>query len=331
MKNIKILVLGSNSFAGSSFINYCLNNELKIVGVSRSKQKKIFSPFYNNKFKKNFNFFKINLNIDNDQKKLIKIIIKNKINTIVNFAAQGMVAESWKSPEDWYTTNILSLVKFLHKIKFLKKNIRFVNFSTPEVYGNNKNLIKENNFFNPTTPYALSRACFDNHLLLLNKYQKFFIIITRAANIFGPYQQLYRIIPKTIFLFFQSKKIILDGKGNSVRSFIYIDDVSKALLKICKHGINGKTYHISTNRFISIKTLVNLILNKMKKKKLIILKKKDRLGKDYAYKLDSSFLIKNLHWKPETELENGIDKTIEWVKSNFNQLKKQSIIYKHKK
>jgi dTDP-glucose 4,6-dehydratase len=329
--NKKILIIGSNSFAGSSFVNFCLNSKIKIIGVSRSKEKPIFCPYKENKFRKNFIFFKINLNIDSDQKKLIKIIKKNKINIIVNFAAQGMVAESWKTPEDWYNTNIVSSVAFINKLKVFKNSIKFINFSTPEVYGNTKKIIKENNNFKSTTPYALSRATFDNHLFLLNKYQKFPVIITRASNIFGPYQQLYRIIPKTIISFLKRKKIILDGNGSSVRSFIYIDDVSNALLKICYNGKIGSTYHISTNNFISIEELVKLISLKMSAKKLISLKKEDRLGKDFAYKLNSSFLRKSLKWKPLIELQQGLDKTINWISNDFAKLKKISTNYNHKK
>jgi dTDP-glucose 4,6-dehydratase len=329
--NKKILIIGSNSFAGSSFVNFCLNSKIKIIGVSRSKEKPIFCPYKENKFRKNFIFFKINLNIDSDQKKLIKIIKKNKINIIVNFAAQGMVAESWKTPEDWYNTNIVSSVAFINKLKVFKNSIKFINFSTPEVYGNTKKIIKENNNFKSTTPYALSRATFDNHLFLLNKYQKFPVIITRASNIFGPYQQLYRIIPKTIISFLKRKKIILDGNGSSVRSFIYIDDVSNALLRICYNGKIGSTYHISTNNFISIEELVKLISLKMSAKKLISLKKEDRLGKDFAYKLNSSFLRKSLKWKPLIELQQGLDKTINWISNDFAKLKKISTNYNHKK
>jgi len=331
MSKIRILVLGSNSFAGSSFINFCLEKRLTLIGVSRSKENNLFSFYKKNKFKKNFKFFQINLNTDSDQEKLVKIIKANKINIIVNFAAQGMVAESWVEPEDWYNTNIVSSVAFINKLKVFKNRIKFINFSTPEVYGNTKKIIKENNHFKSTTPYALSRATFDNHLFLLNKYQKFPVIITRASNIFGPYQQLYRIIPKTIISFFKGKKIILDGNGSSVRSFIYIDDVSNALLKICYNGKIGSTYHISTNNFISIEELVKLISLKMSAKKLISLKKEDRLGKDFAYKLNSSFLRKSLKWKPLIELQEGLDKTINWIRDDFAKLKKISTNYNHKK
>ena len=157
------------------------------------------------------------------------------------------------------------------------------------------------------------------------------MIITRTANIYGPYQQLYRIIPKSIIYFLKNKKLSLHGGGNSYRSFIFMEDVSNALFKILKKGKIGSTYHISTNEFISIKKLVNIIQKKLKKKNLLNLKAKERMGKDYAYKLSSIKLKKEIKWKPRTSLNQGIDETIEWIKQNFKYFKKNKTEYKHKR
>ena len=326
-----ILILGSNSFAGSNFANFCLNQNFKVYGVSRSKENEKFLEYKNNSKKKNYVFLKKDINNIQDQNYIVSLIKRKKIKIIVNFIAQGMVEESWLSPEDWYQTNLLAQVNLIKKIQKIEKIKKFINFSTPEVYGSTKNLIKENFDFNPSTPYALSRSAFDLHLKLLFENQNFPVIITRTANIFGPYQQLYRIVPKAIMYFMLNKKINLHGGGHSIRSFIYMDDVSEALIKIINKGKIGKTYHISTSEFITIKKLVQIINNKFKHKKLINYKIKDRLGKDYAYKLNSNKLINELGWKPNTKLDDGINKTINWIMKNFNQFKKMQTEYKHKK
>ena len=176
-----------------------------------------------------------------------------------------MVEESWDKPIDWYTTNFLSNVKMLEKIKKFKFIKKFINFTTPEVYGNTDNWLKESFSFNPSTPYALSRAATDFHLKLIFKVDKFPVVFTRTANVYGPHQQLYRIIPKTIVSFIKNKNLQLHGGGRSFRSFIHIDDVSNALYLILKNGKVGETYHISTNKLISIKKLVDFIGLKVKK------------------------------------------------------------------
>ena len=143
------LVIGSNSFSGSNFVNYLINSNYKVIGVSRSKERHAnFLPYLwgiknTNSFKDKFIFEQIDLNKDLD--KLISLIDKFKPKYIVNFAAQGMVAESWLNPTHWYNTNILSQVAFhdeLRKRDFLEK---FVQVSTPEVYGStDEGWIKEN-------------------------------------------------------------------------------------------------------------------------------------------------------------------------------------------
>ena len=117
----------------------------------------------------------------------------------------------------------------------------------------------ENFDFNPTTPYAISRACFDNHLLLMFKYFNFPVVFTRASNVYGPCQKLYRIIPASIISASSNNKLKLDGGGNSKRNFIYVDDVVNATYKIALKGKKGESYHISSKEIISIKNLVKKV------------------------------------------------------------------------
>ena len=182
----KILIIGSNSFGGSDFADFLLSKKFKVFGISRKYEiDKEHLRYKNNKYIKNFKFYKINLNIRKDIKKLIQIIKKEKISYIINFAAQGMVAESWINPEDWYLTNVVSnsiLIKELSKLKIKK----YINFSTPEVYGNTPSLKRESNIFTPTTPYAISRSAQDLNLIAYFKTYNFPVVFTRAANIYGP-------------------------------------------------------------------------------------------------------------------------------------------------
>jgi dTDP-glucose 4,6-dehydratase len=328
----KILVIGSNSFAGSDFIDYLLNKNFKVYGVSRNKEiKNEHLRYKENKNLKNFRFWKINLNIRKDINKLIKIVKKQKIQYIINFAAQGMVAESWINPQDWYLTNVVSnsiLIKELSKLKIIK----YLNFSTPEVYGNTSSLIKEGNIFAPTTPYAISRSAQDFNLLAYYKTYNFPAVFTRAANIYGPYQQSYRIIPKVIISILTNKKIPIHGKGDTLRSFIYMPDVSRALYKILLDKKNlGETFHISSKRFISILELTKLINKLMNVNNKNTYHVKERDGKDLKYTLNSDKIRNYYSWSERTNLEEGIINTINWIKKNLNYFKKASLKYSHKK
>ena len=328
----KVLIIGSNSFAGSDFIDYLLSKKFKVYGVSRNKEiNKVHLRYKKNKNIKNFKFFKINLNIKKDLNKLINLIKKQKIDYIVNFAAQGMVAESWINPDDWYFTNVVSnsiLIKELSKLKIKK----YLNFSTPEVYGHTPSLMKESNLFSPTTPYAISRTAQDLNLIAYHRNNNFPVVFTRTANIYGPYQQSYRIIPKIIISILTKKKIPIHGKGNTLRSFIFMPDVSNVLYKILIDKRNiGETFHISSKNFITILELTKLINKLMNVKHKNIYHVNERDGKDIKYTLDSNKIRKLYSWSEKTDLINGILETISWINQNINHFKKSPLKYIHKK
>ena len=277
-----------------------------------------------------FKFYKLDIN--SNLEKFLLLVKKFKPNYIINYLAQGMVSESWLNPEDWYKTNIVGQVKIykeLSNFKFIKK---FIHVTTPEVYGSIKGKTKENFNFNPSTPYAISRATLDVHLKKYYEKFKLPIIFTRTANVYGPCQQLYRIVPKAILLAKLKKKIDLHGGGLSKRSFIYINDASEATYLISLKGKIGSTYHISTNKIISVKNIVKMIsgITKIKFNKLVNITQ-DRIGKDSTYNLNSNKIRKELNWKPKTNLREGLIQTLKWIDNNIAFLKHQKLHYIHKK
>jgi dTDP-glucose 4,6-dehydratase len=331
LSNKTILVLGSNSFSGSNFIDFLLAEGKKVIGVSRSPEAdSLFLGYVNSKNLKNYKFYQYDINMNS--KEIVDLCLEFNVSTVVNFAAQSMVAQSWESPSDWYNTNIVSFANFLQMLSNHNNLESFVNFSTPEVYGSTDNWIKESFDFSPTTPYAISRAAADYHLKGLFESCNFPVIFTRAANVYGPGQQLYRIVPKAILFGLLGNKISLQGSGSSIRSFIHIDDVSKALSLILDKGTVGDSYHISTNNLITIKDLLKIISSKLSIKfEDLINEAPDRVGKDFAYKLLSNKIRDELGWADSIPLETGIDQTIIWVKDNIELLEKLPTEYKHKR
>ena len=324
-----IFVIGSNSFSGASFIDFALRKEAKVFGISRSSQpSSVFLPYsWHNQ--KNFIFHQLDINKDLDA--ITSIIREVKPAYIVNFAAQSMVGESWASPEDWFMTNAVSMVKLhdeIRKYDFLK---RYVHISTPEVYGSCSGFVREDFPLNPSTPYAVSRAAADMSLKTFVSAYDFPVVTTRAANVYGPRQQLYRIIPRAILFILLGRKIQLHGGGNSTRSFIHIRDVSDATWRIMEGGNNGQTYHISTTDVISIRELVMEICNRLNVSfddhvEVV----GERLGKDSAYHLDSSKLRTELGWSEKISFNQGLDECIAWVHDHFNLLKSEPYDYLHK-
>jgi dTDP-glucose 4,6-dehydratase len=324
-------IIGSNSFSGSTFANFLLSQVgVNVIGASRSPEPNdVFLPYKKREDHKKFTFHKLDLNGNIED--LMDLIRDVKPAYVVNYAAQSMVGESWQSPTDWFMTNTVSTIKLhneLRKCDFLK---RYVHISTPEVYGNCSGFVSEESPFNPSTPYAVSRAAADMSLKTFREAYNFPVVMTRAANVYGPGQQLYRIIPRTILFILLGKKLQLHGGGVSTRSFIHIKDVCDATWKIMKHGSNGETYHISTNKVISILDLVKLICEKLNVNfQKHIESVGDRLGKDSAYHLDCQKIHNQLGWKDKISLEQGLDECIVWINSNLDILSKQPFEYQHK-
>ena len=324
----KIIVMGSNSFSGASFIPFAIDEGFEVIGISRSAEPNpVFLPYkYSGK---SIEFQQMDLNHDLD--KIMALIGSKKPEYVVNFAAQSMVAQSWDQPDHWFMTNVVSTVRFHDRLRhcdFLKK---YVHISTPEVYGSCEGYIKESDSYYPSTPYAVSRAAADMSLHTFFNSYKFPVVFTRAANVYGPGQQLYRIIPRTILFIKTGKKLQLHGGGTSERSFIHMQDVSDATLRIMKQASPGEIFHIATNDSITIRNLVELICDLMDVRfKDHVDVAEERLGKDSAYLLDSSKIRNTLGWQDQVSLKEGVLTVLQWIEKNFDTLKKQPPDYIHK-
>ncbi|MBE2180003.1 MAG: GDP-mannose 4,6-dehydratase [Chthoniobacterales bacterium] len=333
MNSHRIVVIGSNSFSGASFVSHCLREGWEVLGISRSEEADpVFLPYrWQCKAEELERFRFARLDLNHHTGEIAGAVAGFGAPYVVNFAAQSMVAESWEHPEHWYQTNVVANVRLhdgLRKISGLKK---YVHVSTPEVYGSCSGDVREDAPFNPSTPYAASRAACDLHLLTFLKNYGFPVVFTRAANVFGPGQQLYRIVPRTLLFLALGQKLQLHGGGHSVRSFIHIDDVSDGTLRAVLEGNPGDVFHLSTTRTISIRDLVATMCGQagvaFEDFAEIVA---DRPGKDSAYLLDSALARTKLGWKDRISLEEGIADTHKWVSDNLEVLRAQPMNYVHK-
>ena len=242
-----------------------------------------------------------------------------------------MVNPSWTHPWQWYTTNLVSkskLIDHLTKCEFLKKYIRI---STPEVYGDQDAVLTENTHYMPSTPYAISHAAIDYHLTAYNRQYAFPMILGRFANFYGPTQQLYRIVPRTILSILSKKKLPLHGGGHSKRAFIHGDDVASGIFKMLENGTSGATYHFTSEEPIPIRGLVELVCNQMGANFSDVTSvTEDRLGKDMCYEMSFKQTKDEISWSPNISLENGIQECIRWITRNYDTISALPREYLHK-
>jgi dTDP-glucose 4,6-dehydratase len=274
-------------------------------------------------------FERVDINCDIDA--LSALMKRERFSHVVNFAAQSMVGQSWDRPDDWMMTNVVSTVRLHVLLRDLDFLDRYVHVTTPEVYGSTNGWVREDAPFNPSTPYAVSRAAGDMSLKTFVDAFDLPAVSTRAANVYGPGQQLYRIIPRTVLAAMTGQKLKLDGGGVSERVFIHMRDVADATLKIALRGTQGATYHISGYELVSIRKLVEIILERLGKNyEDFVELGPERPGKDAVYMLDSSRLRSELGWQDKMSLGEGVDDVIVWAKRFEKDLPTLPSTYVHK-
>lgn len=326
----KVLVIGSNSFSGSDFIELLLEQgEYEVVGISRSSEKSALFLPYKRRNSPNFRFHQIDLNKDIS---LLALLLKEfRPEYIVNFAAQSEVAPSWEHPHHWFQTNAVALTQLANLIKEASYLERYVHISSPEVYGTCVGNIKEDAPLNPSTPYAASKAAGDLSLFAFAKNFPFPLTMVRATNVYGAYQQIFKIIPRSAIYLKLGKLIELHGGGHAVKSYIHIRDVSYGELAVMEKGRKGEIYHLSPDQGIAVRDVVRMICETMgvdfcKTTKEVT----ERLGQDKAYTIDSTKARTELGWAPRISLSEGITGAVSWIEKSFDEISKQPLSYIHK-
>jgi dTDP-glucose 4,6-dehydratase len=329
MMNERFVVIGSNSFSGASLVAALLADGVEVLGISRSAEPDDALLPYKWGPHDRFAFEQLDLNRDLDA---VEAVIREfRPQCVVNFAAQGMVAQSWSCPEQWFQTNAVAMVRLHDRLRKLDCLKRFVHASTPEVYGNTSGLVREDAPMNPSTPYAVSKAACDMSLLAFHRAYGFPVVMTRSANVCGPGQSLYRIIPKTILCILTGKKLKLEGGGLSRRSFIHIRDVVEGTVKAARRGVSGEVYHLATDRHQTIRELVEEICRQMKASfDDFVEPAEPRLAQDSAYLLDCTKARRELDWTPRLTVADAIRDTIGWMEKNVDRLCKLPDAYVHK-
>ena len=329
----KIIVTGGLGFIGSNLIDLLIKKNYKVLNIDKVTYS---SNFYNTKElskSKNYKFIKSDIK----NKKLKKILFKFKPHCIFNLAAETHVDRSIDNPENFIQSNIVAVYNLLECFKdYSKKNkSKLIHISTDEVYGDVlKGRSAEDHPYQPSSPYAASKAASDH---LVSSYVRTYnipAIVTNCSNNYGPKQHPEKLIPKLIYNILNNKPLPIYGKGKNSREWIYVMDHCEALVKIFQKGKVGEFYNIGSNKNLNNLEVCENLLNVSKKiinvgKKVKITFVKDRPGHDQRYALNSNKIQKKLKWSPKISFNKGIKFTFEWYmnnKSYYKSLSKKDII-----
>ena len=324
----KIIVTGGLGFIGSNLIDLLIKKNYFVINVDKVTYSSNFYNIKEYKNSKNYRFIKCDIK----DKKFKKILINFKPVGIFNLAAETHVDRSIDSPENFIQSNIVGVYNLLENFKEYSKKYKskLIHISTDEVYGDVvKGRSSENYSYQPSSPYAASKAASDH---LVSSYVRTFkipAIVTNCSNNYGPKQHPEKLIPKLIYNILYNKPLPIYGKGKNSREWIYVKDHCEALLRVFLKGKIGEFYNIGSNKNLNNLEVSKELIKVSKKiikvgKKVKIKFVKDRPGHDLRYALNSTKIKNKLAWYPKTKFRQGIKLTFDWYNKNKNYYKSLS-------
>lgn len=310
---MRLLVTGGYGFIGSNFIRYIIEKykDVEVVNVDKLSYGSNIENLSGISGER-YRFVKGDIA---DQSLMRKLL--GGVDAVVNFAAETHVDRSIANPYPFFRSNVEGVVSILEALRHNKKEVRMVQISTDEVYGEiSSGSCREGDRLNPSSPYAASKAAAD--MLCLAYYRSFNldVVIVRPTNNFGPYQFPEKLIPKTIIRAKLGLKVPIYGSGRNVRDWLYVSDTCEAIDLILKEGKAGEIYNLSAGNELENVEVVRRILRMMGKSEDLIEFVEDRPGHDLRYSLDSTKMLRELGWRPKHAFEEALRETVKWYVEN---------------
>lgn len=259
---------------------------------------------------------------------LLEVLDRERPEVIINYAAQGEGAVSWKHSWRFFETNAMALARLTEELGKRDWLERFIQIGTSELYGSVDRPAREDDPILPSSPYAASKAAFDLHLLSVHRFLKFPMNIIRPSNAYCPGQLLHRVVPKAVVCGLTGQRLPLHGGGRAEKSYIHARDLARAIHLVSEKAPLGAVYNCGPAEPTSIRTIVEKTAHAlgMPFEELCEVTG-DRLGQDARYWLDSSALKAAVGWEPEIDLESGLAEMAEWGRRYVDQLRDWPMTY----
>jgi len=262
---------------------------------------------------------------------LVKVLIlSEKIDTVVHFAAESHVDRSIASPDEFIRTNVLGTHVLLEACRAAwgfangtgRGGVRFHHISTDEVFGTlaeGDPPFCETTGYAPNSPYSASKAAADH---LVRAYARTYglpAIVTNCSNNYGPRQHPEKFIPTVIRTALAGQPIPVYGSGLNRRDWLFVDDHCAALIAALECAVDGARYCIGGGDEIANIELARRICAILDQRrpcavsyKHLIAYVPDRPGHDFRYAIDSTKIRQELAWIPQTNVDDGLRRTIDW-------------------
>lgn len=327
MPGKKYVVLGGGGSFGIHTALYLLDHAdpEKVVGIGRNLLRT--APF-NLDITKRENYEYRTFHTTYEYDLLLEFLDDFKPDVIINYAAQGEGAVSWKHSWRYFETNATGLVRLTEALTKRDWLEHFIQIGTSEMYGSVNHPVNEEEPIKPTSPYAISKVAFDMYLMSVAEPQNFPMTILRPSNCYCPGQLLHRIIPRAIVSGLTGQKLPLHGGGHAEKSYLHARDLARAIHLLCDKGPTGEVYNIGSEFTTSIRDVVKHCANALDMDfNDLCYDVDERFGQDSRYWLDSSKARDQLGWEPQIEWEEGLNEMVDWGKTYLEELRTTSMEY----
>lgn len=319
---MRLLVTGAAGFIGSNFVRWVLEDKVASASVERLVVLDALTYAGNlenlngmDEFA-SYSFVRGDIR---DAELVAKLLKDERLDTVVNFAAESHVDRSILNPLSFVQTNVEG-TQVLLNCAMAAGVARYLQISTDEVYGSlgPTGRFTETTPLDPSSTYSASKAAADLLVLAAHRTHGFPAYVSRCSNNYGPYQFPEKLIPLFVTNALEDKQLPVYGDGKNVRSWLYVDDHSRALMKILEAGRFGEVYNIGGAPESERENLdvTKLILNALGKSESLLRYVEDRKGHDRRYAVDYSKIDAELGWKPLVNFEQGLEQTIQWYLNN---------------
>lgn len=267
-----------------------------------------------------------------------RVFDSHRPDAVMHLAAESHVDRSIDRPADFIQSNIVGTYQLLEiSLTYWRKldeqakaRFRFHHISTDEVYGaldQEDPPFTETTGYAPNSPYAASKAASDHLVHAWHRTYGLPMVLSNCSNNYGPYQYPEKLIPLCIMKAIQGDSIPVYGKGENVRDWLFVEDHADALYRVLTAGRVGERYNVGGDCELRNLDLVNRLctaLDELRPEDPVVPHSKliryvtDRPGHDFRYAIDAGKIRKELGWRPSTDFETGLRKTVAWYLENLN-------------
>lgn len=313
-----VMVTGGAGFIGSHFIRMVLSTkeDVKVVNVDVLSYAGNLENCDDYKDSPRYVFYKADIG---DYETILDILATEKVDTIVNFAAESDNNKAIGSPLDFVKTNALGVATLLEASRNAEVK-RFHHISTCEVFGqldlDSADMFTEDSPYSPRTPYNASKAAGDHVVMSYYHTYNLPVTISYCANNYGTHQFPEKVIPVFIAKVLEGQAIPIFASSGNKREWIHVTDHCKAIIAILERGTIGEKYNIGTGVEKSVMEIADTVIAALGRGEELKQIVPDRKGHDSRYLLDSSKIRKELDWRPEISFEEGIKDVVDWYVAN---------------